>query len=120
MFTKSIIPNILHMCLHRDHHLDLHHMPIKHPLPISDTRLSLNTTLIDFTIYFASLYSKVPHHVSPLSCSFLIVPTSQSHQPITYCLTSKSSHSCWYHARAPHLLIPPSLKIPILIHLTQF
>ena len=50
-FTNSKSPNLLHICLHRDHHLDLHPNSIKHALPISDTRFSSNTTLnIHFTI----------------------------------------------------------------------
>ena len=40
--------------------------------------------------------------------------------PIPYCLTYKSSHSCWYHASAPHpyirlfttILFHPSLSLP--------
>ena len=96
-FTNSNSPNLLHMCLHLDHRLDLHHISIKHALPTSDTIFSSNTTLnIHFTIALASLSSKVLHHVSPLISSFLIFPTSQSHLPIPFCLTSKSSHSCWY------------------------
>ena len=43
-FTNSKSPNLLHMCLHHDHHLDLHPNSIKQALPISDTRFSSNTT----------------------------------------------------------------------------
>ena len=64
---------------------------------------SLQTPLnIHFTIAFASLSSKLLHPVSLLISPFLTFPTSQSHLPIPFCLTSKSSHSPWYHARAPH------------------
>ena len=90
-FTNSKSPNLLHICLHRDQHIDLHPNSIKHALPISDTRFSSNTTFnIHFTIDFASLSSKVLHPVSPLISSF---PTSQSHRPIPFCRISKSSHS---------------------------
>ena len=65
-FTYSIIPNLLNICLHhRDHHIDLHPVSIKHSLPISDTKFSSNTTLnIYFTISFVCLSSKVLHPVS--------------------------------------------------------
>ena len=86
-FTNSKSPNLLHICLHRDHHLDLHPNSIKHALPISDTRFSSNTTFnIHFTIDFSSLSSKVLHPVSPLISSF---PTSQSHRPIPFWRISK-------------------------------
>ena len=53
-FTNSINPNLLHMCLHLDHHLDVHPISIKHALQISDTKFSSNTTLnIHFTIAFS-------------------------------------------------------------------
>ena len=79
-FTDSKSPDLLHICLHHDHHLDLHLSSIKHALPISDTRFSSKTTFnIHFTIDFASLSSKVLHPVSPLISSFLSFPTSQSH-----------------------------------------
>ena len=96
-FTNTKRPNLLHVCLHRDHHLELHPNSIKHALPISDTRFSSNTTFnIHFTITFTSLSlsSKVLHPVSPLFSSFLTFPTSQSHRPILFCRISKSSHSC--------------------------
>ena len=65
-FTISNSPNLLHICLHLDHHLDWHPISIRHALPISDTILSSNTTLnIYFTIVFASLSSKILHSVSP-------------------------------------------------------
>ena len=85
MFTISRSPHLIHMCLDRDHHLDLHHNSIKHALPISDTRFSSKTTLnIHFSIAFASLSSKVLHPVSLLISSFPTFPTSQSHRPIPY------------------------------------
>ena len=34
-FTNSINPNLLHICLHCAHHLDLHPISAKHALPIS-------------------------------------------------------------------------------------
>ena len=112
---KSIIPNLLHICLHRAHHLDLNPISTKHDIPISDIRFSSNTTLnIHFTFAFAFLSSKVLHHVSPLISSFQTFPTSQSHLPILFCLTSKSSHSCWYHGSAPHPYI--SLFTTIVFH----
>ena len=101
--TNSINPKLLHICLNRAHHLDLHHILTKHAIPISNIRLSSNTTLnIYFTIAFASLSSKVLPPVFPLISSFLTLPTSKSHLSIPFSLTSKSSHSCWYHASAPH------------------
>ena len=66
-FTNSNSPNLLHMCLHLDYHLDLHPISMKHALPISDSKFPSNTTLnIHFTIAFASLSSKLLHHVSPM------------------------------------------------------
>ena len=77
------------MCLHLDHHLDLHPMSIKHALPISDTIFSSNTTLnIHFTIAFAFLSSKILHPVSPLISSFITFHTSQSHLRIHICIGS--------------------------------
>ena len=94
-FTNSKSPNLLHICLHRDHHLDLHSNSIKHALPISDTRFFSNTTFnIHLIIDFTSLSSKVLHHASPLISSFLTFLTFQSHRPIPYCRISKLAHSC--------------------------
>ena len=75
-FTNSINPNLLHICLHRAHHLDLHPISTKHALPNSDIRFSSNTTLnIHFTIAFASRSSKVLHPVSPLIIGCCCLPT---------------------------------------------
>ena len=83
--TYSNSPDLLHICLHLDHHLDLHPISIRHALPISDTIFSSNTTLnIHFTIAIASLSSKVLHPVSPLINSFLTFPTSQSHRAVHF------------------------------------
>ena len=53
---------------------------------------------------------------SCLSSNQLIsnIPTCQSDLLIPFCLTSKSSHSCWYYASAPHPYI--SLFTTILFH----
>ena len=123
-FTKSINPNLLHICLHHAHQLELHLISTNHALPISDIRCSSNTTLtIHFTIAFPSLSSKVLHPVSPLISSFLTFPRSQSHLlPIPFCFTSKSSHSCRYHANTPqHTLacLPPYSSI-LLYQLPYF
>ena len=71
-FTNSNIPDLLYICLHLDHHLDLHHISIRHALPISDTKFSSNTTL---NIAFASLSSKVRHPVSPVKLKRTMSPS---------------------------------------------
>ena len=55
-FTRSLNSCLLHMCLHRIHHLELHPISNKHARPRSDIRCSPNTTLSNqLTIAFASL-----------------------------------------------------------------
>ena len=67
------------------HNVELHPVSIKHILPISDIRLSSNTTRnIYSTVPFASLSSKVLQPVFPLISSFLTLSTSQSHIPIPF------------------------------------
>ena len=100
--TNSVSPNLVHICLYLAHYLDLHHVSIKHAIPISDIKLSSNTTRnIHSTITFASHSSKVLQPVSPLFGSFLTFSTSQSYLPIPFCLIFKSSYSFWHHASAP-------------------
>ena len=78
------------MCLHLSHHQDLHPVSIKYVLPISDIKLSSNTTRnIHSTITFSSLSSKVLQPVSHLVSSFLTFSTSQSILPIPFCPISK-------------------------------
>ena len=69
--------NLSIICLHLAHHLNLHPVSIKQPLPISDIKLSSNTTrYINSTITFTSLSSKILNPVSPLTSSFLTFSTS--------------------------------------------
>ena len=92
-FTSSFNPNVLHICLYRAHHPDLHPISKRHALPRSAIRFSLNTIRSNqLTIAVASLSSKVLHPVYPLTSSFLTFTTSQSHLPISFCFTSKSLH----------------------------
>ena len=86
-------PNMLYISLTQDFLQTPHSISIS-PLPFL---LSLQTYSIMIII-----------------SSFLTFPTSQPHLPIPFCLTSKSSHSCWYHASAPHPYI--SLFTTILFH----
>ena len=74
----------------------------------SQTPYSLQTQL---STYMSELLLLVSLRlVSPPISSFLTCPTSQTIHP--FCRTSKSSHSCWYHASAPNPYI--SLFITIL------
>ena len=87
-FSNSNSPNLQHMCVHLNHHLDFHHISIKHTLPISDTKLSSNTTLnIYFTKDFSSLSSKLLNPV--LSSEKFIsnishIPKSSTHAILPY------------------------------------
>ena len=51
---------------------------------------------------FTSLSANELHPDSPLTSSFRTFPTSHSHLPNPFCITSKSSHSRWNHASASH------------------
>ena len=63
-FTNSKSPNLLHVCLHRDHHLDLHPHSIKHALPISDTRFSSSFQHPFHHCFPPSLFKSTPSYLS--------------------------------------------------------
>ena len=72
-------------------------------LCISDTRLSSYTILhTHSTIHFTSFSANELYPDVPLTSSFPIFPTSHSHLPNPFCITSKSENSRWYYASAPH------------------
>ena len=85
-FTNSNNPNLLHIYLHLDHHLELHPILIRNALPISDTIFSSNTTLNIHHCLCFSLFKSTPlcfpsnQFISNISH----IPKSSTHSILPY------------------------------------
>ena len=68
-------------------------------------------------IFYPSLSTKELRPDAPLISSFHTFLTSHSYLPTLFCITYKSSLSCWYHASVPHPYI--TLLTIIVFHLSN-